>query len=166
MSWLEQLVREYYEVQGYWVRTNVRFGPRERGGYAGEADVLAFQREGSVLVHIEASMGAESWKNTKKKLKNKFDKAPPYYEEMFPHFPIERIERIAVVGRTLAAPKIEVPGVELITLGQFVQLVVSAVTEKFKVAGTKCPPEQFPLLRTLFFAKKWERRTAKKDERA
>lgn len=47
-------------MQRYWVRTNVKFGPRGHGGYIGEADVLALDPEERVLVHIEPSMGSES----------------------------------------------------------------------------------------------------------
>src|SRR5690349_2182454 len=41
-NFLEQLVAEWYEFQGYFVRRNVRVGPRAGGGHAGELDVVAF----------------------------------------------------------------------------------------------------------------------------
>ncbi len=42
MNFLEQLVAEWYAYKGYFVRTNIKFGKRIRGGYEGEMDVVAF----------------------------------------------------------------------------------------------------------------------------
>ncbi len=35
-NFLEQLVAEWYEHQGYFVRRNVQVGKRTKGGYEGE----------------------------------------------------------------------------------------------------------------------------------
>lgn len=156
MTWLEQLVREFYEVQGYWVRTNVKYGPTGHGGYIGEADVLAFDPKERILVHIEPSMGSQSWQEKRKIFKRKFDKAAPYYFDMF-DVPIQGMKRIAIAGWSLAPVKIEIPGVEIMKVSHFVQQVMTLVAEKYK--GNQSPPEQFPLLRTLYFAKRFEKRT-------
>lgn len=42
MNFLEQLVSEWYSYRGFYVRENVRVGLRDRGGYQGELDVVAF----------------------------------------------------------------------------------------------------------------------------
>ena len=42
MNFLEQLVAEWYEFNGYFVRRNVKVGPRAKGGHDGELDVVAF----------------------------------------------------------------------------------------------------------------------------
>jgi len=149
MNWLEQLVREFYEVQGCWVQTNVRFGPTAHGGYSGEADVLAYEPQERILTHVETSEGADSWKRRKAIFQRKFDRAAPYYKEMFP-VPIERVERIAIAGWSLNPPKIEIPGVEILKVGQFAQQVMSVVAEKY--SGGAAPPEKYPLLRTLYLA--------------
>ena len=36
-NFLEELVAEWYEYKGYFVRRNVRVGPRAKGGYEGGA---------------------------------------------------------------------------------------------------------------------------------
>ena len=41
-NFLEQLVREWYEYQGYFVRQNVNVGKRAKGGYECELDIVAF----------------------------------------------------------------------------------------------------------------------------
>lgn len=61
MNFLEQLVSEWYEFQGYFVRRNVRIGLRANGGYEGELDVLALHPGKKRLLHIETSMYAGSW---------------------------------------------------------------------------------------------------------
>ena len=42
MNFLEKLVAEWYQYRGYFVKGNVKFGPREQGGYKSEMDVVAF----------------------------------------------------------------------------------------------------------------------------
>jgi len=42
MNHLEQLVTEWYEYRGYFVRRNVQVGPRLKGEYECELDVVAF----------------------------------------------------------------------------------------------------------------------------
>ena len=58
-NYLEQLVAEWYEYQGYFIRRNVLVGKREQGGYECELDVVAFHPETKQLVHIEPSTDAE-----------------------------------------------------------------------------------------------------------
>lgn len=50
---LEQLAAEWYEYRGYFVRRNVRVGPRAQGGHEGELDIVAFDPRKVALVHIE-----------------------------------------------------------------------------------------------------------------
>lgn len=154
MTWLEQLVREYYEIQGYWVRTNVKFGLLRHGGYKGEADVLAFDPQERTLVHIEPSMGAESWDRRKEIFHNKFEKAKPHYDEMF-SLGIARVHRIAIAGWGREAPPMNLDDIRLMTVAEFVQEAQGLVTTMFK--GGASPPEQYPLLRTLYFGTKWQR---------
>ena len=55
---LEQLVAEWYEYQGYFVRKNVLVGKRAKGGYECELDIVAFNPATKKLVHIEPSLDA------------------------------------------------------------------------------------------------------------
>src|SRR3989338_9313235 len=97
MNFLEQIVAEYYAFQGYFVRTNIKFGKRARGGYTGEIDVAAFDPKEKVIVHIETSMDADSWAERKKKFRKKFETASHYYNQVF-DFEYEKVRKIAVVG--------------------------------------------------------------------
>lgn len=60
VNFLEQLVAEWYEFRGYFVRRNVRVGPLVKGGHESELDVVAFHPEKKRLVHVEPSMDAHS----------------------------------------------------------------------------------------------------------
>ncbi len=51
MNFLEQLVAEWYRYTGHFVRTNVRFEKRAKGGWAGEMDILAYLPERGNVSH-------------------------------------------------------------------------------------------------------------------
>ena len=42
INFLEQLIAEWYEYRGYFVRRNVLVGRRLKGGYECELDIVAF----------------------------------------------------------------------------------------------------------------------------
>jgi len=48
-NYLEQLLVEWYEYQGYFVRNNVLVGKRNQGGYETELDIVAFHPEKNTL---------------------------------------------------------------------------------------------------------------------
>jgi pimeloyl-ACP methyl ester carboxylesterase len=45
MNFLEEMVAESYDYQGYFVRRNVLVGPRKKGGRSGERSSAVFQME-------------------------------------------------------------------------------------------------------------------------
>ena len=58
MYFLEQIAAEWYSYNGYFVQTNIKFGKREKGGWKGEMDVIAFHPIEKKIIHIETSMDA------------------------------------------------------------------------------------------------------------
>jgi hypothetical protein len=72
MNHLEQLVAEWYEYRGYFVRRNVQVGKRDKGGYDCELDVVAFHPEKQHLVHVEPSMDAHTWVKREERFAKKF----------------------------------------------------------------------------------------------
>jgi hypothetical protein len=72
MNFLEQLVAEWYEINGYFVRRNVRVGKLAHGGHEGELDVVAFHPEQKRLVHIESSMDGDTWDRREERFVRKF----------------------------------------------------------------------------------------------
>lgn len=59
-NYLEQLIAQWYEFQGFFVRQNVLVGKRPKGGYECELDIVAYHPSDQKLVHIEPSMDADS----------------------------------------------------------------------------------------------------------
>jgi hypothetical protein len=60
-NFLEQLVAEWYEYRGYFVRRNVPVGRRSNGGFEAELDVVALNPETRHLVHLEPRWMRRSW---------------------------------------------------------------------------------------------------------
>ena len=69
-NFLEQLIAEWYELQGYFLRRNVWVGKRAKGGYECELDIIAFHPGKKHLVQIEPSMDASSWAERERKYKS------------------------------------------------------------------------------------------------
>ena len=97
-NFLEQLVAEWYEYKGYFVRRNVPVGKRARGGYESELDVVAFNPTLRHLVHIEPSLDAESWEKRERLFKRKFEAGRKHIAELFDGFDLPpEIEQIAIL---------------------------------------------------------------------
>tara|TARA_Y100000031_G_scaffold109654_1_gene120679 strand:+ start:140 stop:469 length:330 start_codon:yes stop_codon:yes gene_type:complete len=98
-NFLEQLVAEWYEYQGYFVRRNVMVGRRDKGGYEGELDVVAFHPERRHLIQLEPSMDAHPWAKREARYKKKFEAGGKYIPGLFPGIRIPKeIDQVAVLG--------------------------------------------------------------------
>ncbi len=95
---LEQLIAEWYEFKGYFVRRNVNVGKRPNGGYECELDVVAFNPRERKLVHIEPSLDCHSWDKREIRFKSKFAAGKKYIPTLFDGLdvPVE-IEQFAVL---------------------------------------------------------------------
>jgi hypothetical protein len=98
INYLEQLIAEWYEYQGYFVRRNVLVGKRAKGGYECELDVVAFHPQTKHLVQIEPSMDAESWARREERYRKKFEAGRDYIPVLFDGLDLpDEIEQIAVL---------------------------------------------------------------------
>lgn len=152
MNFLEQLVAEWYAYRGFFVRTNIKFGKRAKGGYKGEMDVVAFHPQGRTLVHIEASSDAYSWPKRKEMFRKKFQIEEQLYASEF-GFEFEKVVKVAVVSFT--QPREPVEPVELgcdklFLVRDLMRWITSRLrsTHPMKAAV----PEVYPLLRAIQFA--------------
>lgn len=154
MNFLEQLVSEWYEYRGYFVRTNIKFGKRDNGGYLGEMDVIAYHPKHKTLTHIETSMDADSWEKRKKKFVKKFRDANSFYKEMF-DFPInDDIQQIVIVN--YGKPKTEVKfgdNIEFCSIPMLMKKITSYVSKLNPLKNAI--QEEYPLLRAIQFAAYW-----------
>jgi hypothetical protein len=96
---LEEILSEWFEFKGYFVKRNVRVGLLEKGGYQTELDIVAFHPETKHLVHIEPSGGATSWVKREEQYQKKFDAGRKYIPDLFRGLDIpSEIDQIAVMA--------------------------------------------------------------------
>lgn len=153
-NFLEQLTAEYYSHMGYFVRTNIKYGLRKKGGYEGEMDVVAFHPESLSLLHIETSMDANSWEKRKSKFQKKFSTASTYYYKLF-KFEIKNIEKMVIVG--FNPPREDFWSVAPVkSIPDFVGEVADYLSQFNPL--NQAVPESYPLLRAIQFAIHYDKR--------
>lgn len=149
-NYLEQLVSEWYEYQGYFVRKNILVGKRKAGGYEGELDVVAFHPEMNKLVHIEPSMDTKSWPEREKRYKKKFSAGKKYIPKLFVGMKTpKKITQIALFGNMGKNPKRSLAGGRVVTLREFLKEICDN-TESHSTAKNIIP-ETYTILRTIMF---------------
>lgn len=159
VNFLEQLVAEWYEFNGYFVRRNVRVGRRKRGGWESELDIVAFHPSKKHLVHIEPSSDADSWDTRNERYSRKFAAGRRHIPALFAGLTLpSKIQQIAIFifgakeRRTLAGGKI-------VMVADLMQEIRSKLL-KYPVLS-KAVPEQYTILRSLQFAADyWKREDA------
>jgi len=151
VTFLEQVVAEWYAYRGFFVRTNIKFGRRPAGGYEGEIDVAAFSPKTKHLIHIETSTDADSWAERRRRFRKKFEDAKRHYKEVF-DFEFDSVEKRAIVGFSRKTLK-------QVDFGTDIQitLVPDFIRELTQFLGRLSPmqsavPEGYPLLRAIQFA--------------
>jgi hypothetical protein len=147
---LEQLVAEWYEYRGYFVRKNVNVGKRPQGGYECELDIVAFHPEEKKLIQIEPSLDADSWPNRERRYRKKFEAGKKYIPKLFNGLDIPT--EIDQIGLFLFASKTNyttIAGGRIMLVSELMVEIAKELS-KNKIAK-KAIPEQFPLLRTVQF---------------
>lgn len=163
MSHLEDLLCEYYEWRGCFVRRNVKVGRRPRGGWEGELDVVAFDPQSRELLHLEPSIDADSWSRREQRFAKKFEVARKYmFTEVVPWLdPRPNLRQFAILTSDGGGKRSQLAGAEVMTIDAFVAEIRSAVSAR-GIMGTAAISEQFPLLRTvqMFESGYWRRVTS------
>jgi hypothetical protein len=149
-NFLEQLVAEWYEYQGYFIRRNMWVGKRAKGGYECELDIIAFHPETKHLVQIEPSMDAASWDEREKRYKKKFEAGKKYIPELFKGLDIpKKIEQIAVLVFASKENRDTVGGGKLILISELLKDVFTEL--RSRSIYSEMVSEQFAILRGLQF---------------
>ena len=150
MNFLEQMVSEWLEYQGYFVRRNVNVGRRAKGGYECELDVVGFHPTKRHLVHYEPSMDASSWEKRALRYEKKFSAGRKHIPELFSGFqPLPEIEQIALFGFGGPGPSPLIGGGRVVLIRTWIQDVLAEL--KTKPFSSHAVPEQFICLRTAQF---------------
>jgi hypothetical protein len=149
MNFLEQLAAEWYEYEGYFVRSNVRTRKRTKGGFDVELDVLAYDLPNNALLHVETSGAADSWEEHKRRfLTKKFILTKGEYEAII-GCKVDKIRKIAVVAyaRSTKAELNWVRDIEVILIPDFMREIAGKLRSKHFTH--EAVPEGFPLLRAI-----------------
>ena len=149
MNFLEQLVAEWYEYEGYFVRSNVRTRKRTKGGFDVELDVLAYDLPNNTLLHVETSGDADSWAERERRfLTKKFILTIREYEDII-GCKVNKIGKIAVVGyaRSTKANLNWGQGIEVVLIPELVTQIARKLRSQHPTH--EAVPEGFPILRAV-----------------
>jgi hypothetical protein len=149
-NFLEQLVAEWYEYQGYFVRRNVLVGKRTRGGYGCELDVVAFHPERKHLVHIEPSLEALRWEKRKLRNRRKFEAGRKHIPTLFRGLEMpSAIEQVAILMFASTRNVKTLGGGRVILVGEFLSAIFRELRSKHpakQAVPENLPPNQGPSL--------------------
>lgn len=164
MNHLEALTSEWLDYNGYFVRTAVRVGKRPRGGWQGELDVVAFHAARRHFLHVECSIDADTWEKREKTFERKFAMGRKHARELFSGMDLPTLLDQVVVHGYASAPgrHRQLGNGRLVTSTELIAEIIGGIPA---TAWKSAVPENYPLLRTLQFAKmagaKIERPSAK-----
>ena len=148
---LEDLVAEWYQFQGFFVRRNVQVGKRLRGGYDCELDIVAFQPAERRLIHIEPSLDSDSWERREERYRKKFAAGRKHIPGLFPGLELPKApEQIALFVYGARGQRTGLAGGRIVLIREFMIEILETLRGR-RVAASAIP-EEFPLLRTLQFA--------------
>ena len=149
-NFLEQLVAEWYEYKGYFVRRNVPVGRRARGGYESELDVVAFNPSLRHMVHIEPSLDAESWEKRERLFKKKFDAGRKYIPDLFDGYDLPNdIEQIAILVFASRSNHPALGGGKVLLISDLMRQIMEDLGDKKALSNMVA--EHHTILRTLQF---------------
>jgi len=153
-NFLEQIVAEWFEFRGYFVRRNINVGRRPKGGFESELDVVAFHPGKRHLVHVEPSMDADSWDQREKRFGAKFAAGRKHIPTLFSGFDLPKIEHIALLVFAGEQGHATLGGGKVLLIKDLMHEI--RTDPEWGLAArsvrNKAVPEQYVILRTLQFA--------------
>lgn len=147
---LEQLVSEWLQYNGYFVRVSVQVGARANGGYEGELDVVALNPMNKHLLHVECSLDAHSTQVREKRFTGKFERGRKHIRDAFRGVEIpETLEQVLVLQFASGNVR-SFGGARLVTVREFVHEMFEGLDGTSP--ASKAVPSNLPLLRTIQLA--------------
>jgi hypothetical protein len=150
MNHLEQLVAEWLQYNKYFVRVSVPVGPRERGGFEGELDVIGINLARHHLIHVECSLDALPAAKRQERFALKFERGRKYISNVFEGILLPKeLEQIAVLQFTSGKIR-SVGGARVVTVRELIHEINEGL--KDTSPSRKAVSSNLPLLRTLQLA--------------
>lgn len=148
MNHLEELVSEWFQYCGYFVRRNILVGRRPRGGYECELDVVALHPGQRRIVHVESSLDAHSWEKREARFAKKFAAGREHIPSLFEGVGAPAsIEQIALLVFASTANIRSLGGGTVAHVSQLYREILRGIRDRR--VESQAVPEQFPLIRTI-----------------
>jgi hypothetical protein len=147
-NFMEELVAEWLEYGGYFVKRNESVGRRAAGGHEGELDVVAFNPKTKHLIHVETFTDADSWATREKRFSKKFAFGAKHIKALFKGLTIpDQAEKRAIFGfgsdknhKTIGGGRVQVA-----------EDFILEILKELKGTSflSRAVPEKYPVLRVL-----------------
>ena len=168
VNFREQLIAEWYELRGYFVRTNEKWPDGHGRRRSEDMDVLALCPTTRKLIHIETT--SSEYKNWVEKYRGrKFHSDDSFYME---NFHADSVQRVAIVGSGAgpndnAAKKLKDHNITLQSFGQLYEEIEEKIRDDWWPETKKAIPETLPILKGIQYALRYQRCAAQqgKDRR-
>ena len=129
MNHLEQLVAEWLQYNGYFVRQSVPVGKRAKGGFEGELDVVGYKPGTKHLLHVECSLDSDSWSQRKARFQGKLERGRKYIRDMFPGIALPDKTDQKIVLQYTSAGHAELAGAAVVSVRDLIHEVVDGLRE-------------------------------------
>jgi hypothetical protein len=150
VEYLEQLVRQWYEYQGYFVREDLWVGFQPDGSYECELDVVAFHPTRRHVLHVETGYDVPELSDHEQHFQTKFDAGKKYLHRMFGVEDHLHIEQTALLLQNEAPHRHTVGGGRILLLADFFAEILHSLSGVD--VSSAMVPAQWPLILTLQFA--------------
>lgn len=149
MEYLEQLVTEWYEYKGYFVRRDLWVGLAPDGSYECELDVVAYHAEDNHLVQVEILRDALSWESREDHFRTKFDAGRKYLHRVVAASPPPTLEQIALIALEERARRRAIAGARIIWIPDLLAEILGQL--RGIAMASNVAPDRWPLLHTLHY---------------
>jgi hypothetical protein len=147
VKYLEELVREWYEYRGYFVRRDMWVGLESDGTYECELDIVAFHPIRQHVVHFETSYDVLSLKDDEQHFQTKFDAGKKYLHRIFGLENHLHIEQTALILKSGETQRQTIGGGRMVLLSDFLAEILQELSDLD--VSSAMVPEQWPLILTL-----------------
>lgn len=147
MNHLEQLVAEWLQYNGYFVRVSVPVGARASGGFEGELDVVALHLGRQHLLHVECSLDALSDASRQTRFAAKLERGRKYIADVFQgHDLPQELEQVVVLQFSSGKTR-NYGGARLVTVRELVREMISGLSRTSP--NSRAVSSNLPLLGTV-----------------